>query len=92
MAKQCTWTNSQKTLFLPKNKGGIILKESEAHNLAMRIKPLLALKQKERQPPWMHIAIYWLGKDIYNYNKEFHHLKSNNIIKSNNMAAFIAVT
>ena len=35
----------------------------------------------------MHIAIYWLGKDIYNYNKEFYHLKEN-IIKTNKMPPF----
>ena len=57
-------------LFLPKNKGGLNRKESEAHNLALRIKHLLTLKQTKDQPLWMHIAIYWLGKDIYNYNKD----------------------
>ena len=72
---------ARKTLFLPKNKGGLNIKESEAHNLAMRIKHFLTLKQKPDQPSWMHIAIYWLGKDIYNFNKEFHHLKRNNITK-----------
>ena len=79
---------ARKTLFLPKNKGGLNIKESEAHNLSMRIKHLLTLKQKQNQPPWMNIAIYWLGKDIYNYNKEFHHLKCNNMIKTNKIAPF----
>ena len=51
----------------------------------MRIKSLLT--QRENQSPWMHIAIYWLGKDVYNYNKEFYHLK-NNIMKTNKMAPF----
>ena len=36
----------------------------------------------------MHIAIYWLGKDIYNYNKEFNHLKSNDSTKTNKMYPF----
>ena len=48
----------------------------------MRIKHLLTLKQKEHKPPWMYIAIYWLAKEIYNYNKDYHHLKKNNILKS----------
>ena len=78
----------RKTLFLPKGKRGLNVKEPEAHNLSMRIKHLLTLKQKKNQPPWMHIAIYWLGKNIYNYNKEFYHLKNNNIIKTNKMAPF----
>ena len=64
------------------------MKEPEAHNLAMCIKHLITLKQTKDQPPWMHIAIYWLGKDIYNYNKEFYHLKGNNIIKTNKMPPF----
>ena len=51
----------------------------------MRIKHLLTLKQIENQPPWKHIAIYWLGKDIYNYNKEFNLWKSSNITKTNKM-------
>ena len=43
---QYLWQNktpepiARKTLFLPKNKGGLNIKETEAHNLAMRIKHL----------------------------------------------------
>ena len=91
---QYLWQNktaepiARKTLFLPKNNGGINIKEPEAHNMAMRIKHLLTLKQSKNQPPWTHIAVYWLGKDIYNYNKEFHNLKKNNITKTNKMPPF----
>ena len=91
---QYLWQNktpepiARKTLFLPKNQGRLNIKEPEAHNLAMRIKHLISLKQTKNQPPWMHITIYWLGKDIYNYNKEFFHLKGNNIIKTNKMPPF----
>ena len=91
---QYLWQNktpqpiARKALFLPKNKGGLNIKEPEAHNLAMRIKHLTSLKQTKNQTPWMHIANYWLGKDIYNYNKEFYHLKGNNIIKTNKIAPF----
>ena len=91
---QYIWQNktpepiARKTLFLPKNKGGINIKEPEAHNMAMRIKHLLTLKQSKNQPPWTYIAVYWLGKDIYNYNKEFHNLKKNNITKTNKMPPF----
>ena len=46
-------------LFLPKNKGSLNRKESEAHNLAIRIKHLLTLKQTKDQPSWMHIAIHY---------------------------------
>ena len=87
---QYLWQNktrepiASKTLFLPKNKGDLNIKELETHNLAIRIKHLLTLKQTKDQPPWMHIATYWLGKYIYNY-KEFYHLKGNNITKINKM-------
>ena len=87
---QYLWQNktrepiASKTLFLPKNKGDLNIKEPETHNLAIRIKHLLTLKQTKDQPPWMHIATYWLGKCIYNY-KEFYHLKGNNITKINKM-------
>ena len=87
---QYLWQNktrepiASKTLFLSKNKGDLNIKEPETHNLAIRIKHLLTLKQTKDQPPWMHIATYWLGKCIYNY-KEFYHLKGNNITKINKM-------
>ena len=51
---------ARKTIFLPKKKGGLNIKEPEAHNYSMRIKHLLTLKQKEQEPPWMQLAIYWL--------------------------------
>ena len=51
-------TIARKTLFLPKKKGGLNIKEPEAHNYSMRIKRLLTLKQKEHKPPWMQLAIY----------------------------------
>ena len=50
---QYLWQNktaepiARKTLFLPKNNGGINIKEPEAHNMAMRIKHLLTLKQSK---------------------------------------------
>lgn len=53
----------------------------------MRLKHLLNLKQKQEQPPWMHLATYWLAKDIYNYSKDFHYLKNNNRTKTTNMNA-----
>ena len=63
---QYLWQNktpepiARKTLFLPKNKGGLNIKEPEAHNMAMRIKHLLTLKQSRDQPTWTYIAVYWL--------------------------------
>ena len=54
----------------------------------MRIKHLLTLKQTKDQLPWMNIAIYWLGKGIYNFNKELRDLKCNNITKTNKMSPF----
>ena len=59
-----------------------------AHNLSMRIRHLLTLKQQENQPPWMHIAVYWLGKNIYNYNKDYYHLKSKTTLKTTKTAPF----
>ena len=38
---------ARKTLFRPKNKGGLKIKESEAHNLTIRIKHLLTLTRKK---------------------------------------------
>ena len=77
---------SRKTLFLKKEQGGLSIKEPEADNLAMILKHLLNLKQEE-QPPWMYLATHWLGKDIYDYSKEFHYLRNNNIAKTTNKEA-----
>ena len=73
---------ARKTLLLQKEKGGLNIKEPEAHNIAMRIKHLLSLKQNEEQPSWTYRATYWLAKDICNYGKEFHSLKQNNRAKT----------
>ena len=35
----------------------------------------------------MYLATHWLGKDIYDYNKEFHYLRNNNIAKTTNKEA-----
>ena len=78
---------ARKTLFLPKKKGGLNIKETEAHNYSMRIKHLLTLKQKEHK--WMQLAIYWLAKEIYNYNRNYHHLKNNSILKAIKQYLFI---
>ena len=49
------WKNKQeqiarKTIFLPKHLGGLNLLEPQAHNMAMRIKHILQLKQKKQYP------------------------------------------
>ena len=44
-------THSKKNTPLPKNKGGINIKEPEVHNLAMRIKHPLNSKYKKDQLP-----------------------------------------
>ena len=36
----------------------------------------------------MHITVCWLGKNIYNYNKDYYHLKSNNTLKTTKTAPF----
>ena len=55
----------------------------------MRIKHLLTLKQKGHKPPWMQLAIYWLAEEIYNYNRNYHQLKYNNILKAIKQYLFI---
>ena len=55
---------ARKTLFLPKNKGGLNIKETEAHDLAMRIKHLLTLKQTKQQtpPPFYYRDLFYYIK------------------------------
>ena len=61
---QYVWKNeisepiARKTIYLNKKLGGLKLLEPETHNYAMRIKPLLTLKQKNNPPPWKNLATY----------------------------------
>ena len=82
------WKNKQeqiarKTIFLPKNLGGLNLLEPQAHNMAMRIKHMLQLKQSNNMPTWKNIAAYWLALDLYKISKNYHFLMSNNRVKTN---------
>ena len=47
----------------------------------MRIKHLLQLKQKHKNPPWKNIATYWLVTDLYNYSEDYHFLMDNSRTK-----------
>ena len=66
---------------LNKKLGGLNLLEPQAHNIAMRIKHLLQLKQKHKNPPWKNIATYWLATDLYNYSEDYHFLMDNSRTK-----------
>ena len=50
----------------------------------MRIKHLLQLKQKQKNPPWKNIATYSLAIDLFNYSKDYHFLMDNNLTKTIN--------
>ena len=63
---------ARKTIFLPKEKGGLNVKELETPNLALRLKHLLSLKHNENQLPWTYFATYWLAKDIYNFGPNYY--------------------
>ena len=86
---QYIWRNKQepiarKTIFLSKKLGGLNLLEPQAHNIAMRIKHLIQLKQKQKTPPWKNIATYWLAIDLFNFSKDYHFLMDNNRTKTIN--------
>ena len=86
---QYIWKNKQepiarKTIFLSKKLGGLNLLEPQAHNIAMRIKHLLQLKQKEKTPPWMNIATYWVAIDLFNFSQDYLFLMNNNRTKTIN--------
>ena len=84
---QYIWKNKQepiarKTIFLSKNLGDLNLLETQAHNIAMRIKHLLQLKQKEKNPYWKNIATYWLAIDLFNFSQEYLFLMDNHRTKT----------
>ena len=86
---QYIWNNklepiARKIIFSNKKLGGLNLIEPQAHNLPIRIKHLLQLKQKHKTPSWKNIATYWLAIDLHNYSKDFNFLIDNNRIKTIN--------
>ena len=86
---QYIWKNKQepisrKTLFLNKKLGGLNLLEPQAHNMTMRIKHILQLKQTQKIAPWKNLATYWLAIDIHNFSKDFRFLMDNNRTKTIN--------
>ena len=48
----------------------------------MRIKHLLQLKQKEKNPYWKNIATYWLAIDLFNFSQEYLFLMDNHRTKT----------
>ena len=83
------WKNKQeqiarKTIFLPKKLGGLHLLETQSHNIAMRIKHLLQLKQNHNPPTWNNIATYWLALDLHKISKCYHILMANNRMRTIN--------
>ena len=50
---------ARKTIFLPKEKGSLNVKELETHNLALGLKHLLSIKHNENQLPWTYFTTYW---------------------------------
>ena len=60
------------------------LLETQAHNIAMRIKHILQIKQKTNTPPWENIATYRLSVNLYNISKRYSFLMSNNRLKTIN--------
>ena len=74
---------ARKTIFLNKKLGGLNLLEPQAHNFAMRIKPLLQLN-KNKSSLWKNIATYWLAIDLHNYSQDFKFLMDNDRIKTTN--------
>ena len=86
---QYIWNNklepiARKIIFSNKKLGGLNLIEPQAHNLPIRIKHLLQLKQKHKIPSWKNIATYWLAIDLHNYSKDFNFLIDSNRIKTIN--------
>ena len=76
---------TRKTLFQQKINGGLNLKESEIHNISMKVKHMLSLKEQTQAPPWTFLATYWLATYLYNLSSDYNYFKSNNRIKAFNL-------
>ena len=72
---------ARKTI-LRKQYSGLNLKEPETHNIAMRLRHILTLKQQQKPPTWTLLATYWLVKDLHNLAPGYTYLKNNNRVKA----------
>ena len=71
---------SRKT-YLPKEKGiGILC--PNIHNIAMRIKHIMNLKDPGNLDTWTALTTYYISPKLYNLHNDFSHLKQNSIIKT----------
>ena len=75
---------ARKAVFLPNEYSGLNLKEPETHNIAMRIRHILTLKEQQQTSTWTYLATYWLAKDLYNLSPKYTYLKNNNNVKALN--------
>ena len=73
---------ARKTLYLPKNQGGIGILEPQNHSLAMRLKHFLLLKDERNQESWTSFVRYFLATTLYKFHKNFRYLISNNTLKT----------
>ena len=90
---QYIWRNKQepiarKTIFLSKKLGGLNLLEPPAHNIAMRIKHLIQLKQEQKIPPSNNIATDWLTIDFFNFSKDYFLMDNNRTKTINNIKPY----
>ena len=73
---------ARKTLYLPKTQGRLGLIEPKKHNLAMRMKHFLLLKDEHNQESWTSFLRYFLATTLYKLHKDFRYQISNNTLKN----------
>ena len=76
------WPIARKTLYPPKNQGGIGLIQSQYHNIDVRIKHFPKLKEETNQEKWVILTRYNLASVLYQLHKDFRYMISDKLIKT----------
>ena len=72
---------AKKTIFLPKEKGGLGLLDPVIQSLALRTKHVKSLINPNEKTKWVHLARYWIGLQLGGINPAWAFLRSNRLPK-----------
>ena len=75
-------TISRKTQYLPKEEWRIGIPHPNLHNMVMRIKYIINLKDPENLDMLIAITKYYISPKLYNLQSNLKYLKQNSIIKT----------
>ena len=71
----------KKTVFQPRERGGLGLKDFEIQQISMQLKFIQDLVDKDNTAPWTQLGRYWLGLHLAPINNDWNFLIGNDVPK-----------